>query len=316
MGPPSPTRSVRSRALRRHAGAKRPEDAAPYLSVLSDLVLVIVQRSPRLECGFRLRIKLAGGSAAIEAEGREPGLDLAHHVRVQREDVFRILAVQQGHIVDIEYPDQLLDRFGMIVDPDVDPAVIETAVATTLADHQECRGLLPSLVAARTLSGAEGPEKSDRKISLRPFERFAHLLHDVFAREEVSLAGVIPADEMAGPWEAFPPGVRGRPAARVHDAGLPLRGFLVGLHETLQRILRCDTLLQQGEGLRAVRRVRVRLGRDGADPGPGEGHNGSDGDELRFDRDAEVLRLWIEPDDAKGRRPGPWHGSGHRLAGY
>src|SRR5439155_714376 len=127
---------------------------------------------------------------------------------------------------------------------------------------------------------------------------------------------VIPADEMAGPWEAFLPGVGGRPAARIHDAGLPLRGFLIGLHDTLQRILRCDTLLQQGEGLRAVGRVRVRLGRDGAHPGPGEGHNGSDGDELRFDRDAEVLRLGIEPDDAEGRRPGPWHGSGHRLAGY
>src|SRR5207253_4782244 len=136
------------------------------------------------------------------------------------------------------------------------------------------------------------------------------------ARQEVSLACVIPADEMAGPWKAFLPGIRGRPAVRIHDARLPLCGFLIGLHETLQRILRCDTPLQQGEGLRAVRRVRVRLGRDGADPGLGEGHDGSDGDKLRFDRDPEVLRLGTEPDDAEGRRPGMWHGSGHRLAGY
>jgi len=182
-------------------------------------------------------------------------------------------------------------------------------LAAARADDEESRGLLPSLVASRTLPGAEGREESDRKISLRPFERLAHLLHDVFAREEVSLACVVPADEMAGPRKALLPGVRGRPAARVHDSGLPLCAFLIGLHETLQRIFRCDTLLQQGEGLRAVCRVRVRLGRDGADPGPGEGHNGSDGDELRFDRDAEVLRLGIEPDDAEGRRPGPWHGS-------
>src|SRR5207249_11513988 len=85
---------------------------------------------------------------------------------------------------------------------------------------------------------------------------------------------------------------------------------------TLRRLRRCGTLLPQGEGLGAVRRGRVRLGRDGADPGLGEGHDGSDGDKLRFDRDPEVLRLGIEPDDAEGRRPGMWHGSGHRLAGY
>src|SRR5439155_399875 len=151
-----PARSVRSRALRSTGGGERLENAAPYPSVRSDLVLVVVQRSPRLECGLRLRIKLAGGSAAIEAEAREPGLDLAHHVRVQREEVFRILAVQQGHVVDIEDPHHLLDRFRMIVDSDVDPAVIEPAVATTLADHQECRGLLPSLVAARTPARAKG----------------------------------------------------------------------------------------------------------------------------------------------------------------
>src|SRR5207249_5839547 len=116
-----PTRSVRSRALRRHGGAERPEDAAPYLSVLSDLVLVIVQRSPRLECGFRLRIELAGGSAAIEAEGREPGLDLAHNVRVHREDVFRIIAVQRGHVIDADDADQLVERTRMIVAAAVDP---------------------------------------------------------------------------------------------------------------------------------------------------------------------------------------------------
>src|SRR5205807_3504708 len=132
----------------------------------------------------------------------------------------------------VEDPDHHLDGSRLIVDSDVDPAVIDPAVATPVADNQECRGLLPSLVAARTLSGAEGREESDRKISLRPFERLAHLLHDVFARQEVSLACVIPADEMAGPWKAFLPGIRGRPAVRIHDARLPLCGFLIGLHET------------------------------------------------------------------------------------
>src|SRR5712691_3928467 len=233
LRPPSRARSSGSRILGRCRGTERAEDASPYLPVCANLVLVIVHRRPRLERGFRLRVKRSGGWAGIETELRETGLDLADHARVQRMDVLRILAIQQGHVVDVEDPDQLLDRFRMVVDSDVDPAVIEAAIAATVADDEESRRLLTSFVTARPLPGAQGREEPDRKIPLRHFECMAHPFHDVRAREEVSLACVIPADEVAGPWKALLPGVRGGPTSCVHDAGLPLRGFLVGLHETL-----------------------------------------------------------------------------------
>jgi len=50
----------------------------------------------------------------------------------------------------------------VIIDSNVDPSVVETAVAASFADDEECRALLAALVAARSLAGAHCGEESYR----------------------------------------------------------------------------------------------------------------------------------------------------------
>ena len=161
---------------------------------------------------------------------------------------------------------------------------------------------------ARNASSGESREQPNRKVALRPLECPAHLLDHVGAGEQISLAGVMLADDMARPVEAFLPGVGGGPTARVDEAHLAPGGLLVGLHEALQDILRRDALFHHAEGLRPEGRVRVGLRRDRADPRLRERDHGADGDESRLDRDAEIFRLRIESDDAEGR----WDRRAHR----
>src|SRR5881296_4441803 len=139
--------------------------AAPNLAVLSELVLVVVHLGPRLECRLRLRVELARGRAAVEPENRQVGLDLPHNLRLEEDDILRIFAVQQGEIVHIEDPDELLDRGRMIVDADVDPAVVEAPIAPGLADDEEGRALLASFVASGALSRAERREETHREVA-------------------------------------------------------------------------------------------------------------------------------------------------------
>src|SRR3989454_7169080 len=81
--------SRRSAARRSDLGLQRAVQAAPHLPVLAQLVLVVVHLGPCLERG-----------------------------------ILRILSGQEGQVVHVENADEFLDRGRMIVDPNVDPAVV------------------------------------------------------------------------------------------------------------------------------------------------------------------------------------------------
>src|SRR5207244_945782 len=107
----------------------------------------------------------------VEPEGRETRLDLPHDVRLQDDDVSRIFAGQQGQVVHVENADELLDRGRMIVDANVDPAVVEAPITPGLADDEEGRALLASFVASGALSRPEPREEPHRGVALRHLER-------------------------------------------------------------------------------------------------------------------------------------------------
>src|SRR6267143_5030301 len=308
--PSGPRLFLASGTFRRDFRPERAEHTAPDLAVGPYFILVVVQRGPRFERGLRLRIERPGRRPAVKPERREAGLQFAYEGRAERQDILRILAIQQGEVVDGEDPVQLLDRPRMVVDPDVDPAVVEAPVPAAVPDHEEGRRLLPAAIASRRLPGAEGREEANRQVALGRFERMAHRLDDVLAREQIALGRKVLPDKMARPRKALLPRVRGGPPARIDDARLAFRRFLVGLREALEDLLRGGPLLQHLEGFRPVGRVRVRLGRDRPDPRERERDDGSDRDELRLDRDPEILRLRIEPHDAEGGRPGGSHRTG------
>ena len=89
---------------------------------------------------------------------------------------------------------------------------------------------------------------------------------------------------------------------RVDDPELAMVASLVGSRQPVDDLLRGEPFAQELEPLRAVARVRVRLGRDRADVRLGPRDDGADGEELRLDRDAPLLRLEIDGDDRVRRR--------------
>src|SRR5436853_1349526 len=159
--PSGPASLFASRLLRRDFRPERAEHAAPDLAVGPDLVFVVVHGGPRLERGLGLRVELARRRPAIEPEGGQTSLQLAHDVDPEPQDILRVLAVQQGEIVDGEDPIQFRDGSRVVVDADVDPAVVESAVPALVADDEEGGGLLSAAIASRSLAGIEGREEPD-----------------------------------------------------------------------------------------------------------------------------------------------------------
>ena len=190
----------------------------------------------------------------------------------------------------------------MVIDPDVDPTVVEARISTAVPDDQDRRALLAPLVAAGPLPRTQRREQADGQVTLRHLEGPGQRLQDFLTREDVPLGGEMSADDMPGPREAFLPGVRRGAASRVDDADLALRRIFVRRHELLHDVLRCDPALQHRERIRSVRGVGVRLRRDRSDTSHGERHDGPDRDEFGFDGDAEILRLRVERDDTERRR--------------
>src|SRR5437016_12875370 len=159
-----------SAARARDLSRQRAVQAPPHLAVLAELVLVVVHLGPRLERGLRLRIELAGGRAAVETEARQDGLNLPHDVRFEEHDILRIFAGQQGEIVHVEDADQLLDRGRIVIDPDVDPTVVEARISTAVPDDEDRRALLDPFVTARQQPRAKRPEQSEGQDALWSME--------------------------------------------------------------------------------------------------------------------------------------------------
>ena len=72
---------------------------------------------------------------------------------------FLVRRLPEEQVVDPVDPLQLLDRLGMVVDPEVDRDVVRAAVAAVLADDEEGGRLPAPPVAARRLGGGEADEE-------------------------------------------------------------------------------------------------------------------------------------------------------------
>src|SRR6267143_1357789 len=281
-----------------------PPHGGPHHAVRADLVLQVLDPHPPLEGLLGLRVPATVDGPRVVSGSLEEPLDEPRDLRGDRDDVLRILPREHRHVVQVEDPEELVDRPRVVVDPEVDPSVVEPAVSARLPDDEEGRGLLTAAVPARVLPRDEGREKLHGEVPDRGLERTGHPRHDPFPRQDVPLAGVPAAHDVARPRVALVSRVRGGPSPRVHDPNLTLCAFLVVRCEFDDRVRRTDAAPQEGEPPRAVRRVRVALRRDRADPRLREGDRVPHGRELRFHGDPEVLRLRIERDDAE-RHAGP-----------
>jgi len=153
----------------------------------------------------------------------------------------------------------------MIVDPQVDVAVVEAGVTAARFCDIQCGALLPASVAAGGLSGTQRRDESIGEVPLRLLERARKAIHDAFACENVPLRGVVRARDAARPIHASRAGERRRTSGRVDDAELSLVSMVVGVGEPTDDFFGRFSLLQQREPTWAVRRVRPRLRRDRAD---------------------------------------------------
>src|SRR3989304_5030224 len=122
---PSPGRP--SSSLPTCLGPEDPVAAGPEAIVFPDLVLEVVHPGPVLERLPRAGVPLPRRRALVEPEGLERLLHLLDRLRGERDGVRRILAVEEGRIVHVEDPHELLDGGRMVVHAEVDPAGVEAA---------------------------------------------------------------------------------------------------------------------------------------------------------------------------------------------
>src|SRR5436309_5290538 len=84
----------------------------------------------------------------------------------------------------------------MVIDPNVDPTVVEACVSAAVPDDEDRRALLASLVAAGPLPRAQRREQADGQVTLRHLEGPGQRLQDFLTREDVPLGREIPADDV------------------------------------------------------------------------------------------------------------------------
>jgi hypothetical protein len=83
----------------------------------------------------------------------------------------------------------------------------------------------------------------------------------------------------------------------IDEADLAIVAALVGAEEAFEGGLGRGPLVHQREAFRTERRVRPRLGGDGADPGPRPRDDGPDAGEPGCDGDAQIARRRVRGHD-------------------
>src|SRR5438309_251026 len=243
-------------------------------------------------------------------------LELSHHVGRERQEVLGA-ALEEVQPVQRVQPLQLADGVGVVVDADVDVAIVAAQVARVGADHEHRRRLHPPLVPAAGLAGGEGGHQPVAGRARGPQVRVRHVLHRLVGHHDVRLRGEAAAhdhlplsrrDEVAprrerapaGPVEARVPRPARGVAVRVHHADLPLRATRVAAHHDAQRLRRARPPRHQLQPLRAVRRVAERLRRHRPYTRPRPGDDAPHVGELGLHRDTQISGRGIVGDDRVG----------------
>ena len=102
--------------------------------------------------------------AGVAAERGQPPLQIGDELRRRLQQ--RIVPHEHRLVPDAEDPHQLVDGIGMVVDAQVDVAVVAALVSPTLADDQQRRGLPAALVPARRVAGHERGQQPVAQVAL------------------------------------------------------------------------------------------------------------------------------------------------------
>ena len=122
----------------------------------------------------------------------------------------------------VKQPPSSADRVGVVVHPEVDPAVVAAAVPAALPDHEERRRLAAAPVAPGGIGRGKTGHQQLRERETSGLERVRQPVDHRGPREDVALGRVVAAGSPARPGEAGASRVVGRPPLRVHDTGLAL----------------------------------------------------------------------------------------------
>ena len=252
--------------------------------------------------GPHRRVHGAATPARVPADAAEERPELRRERLVQWHELGRGRPVHE-QAAQVEDPAELADRVGMVVDPEVDPAIVAAAVAGTLAHDEEGRGLAAAPVAP---GGVGGGQAGHEQLGERPAAgqvRLGERVDDTGPRQDVALGRVPVARPAPGPREAAPAGMGGRSAMRIDDARLALLPERVGPDERRQGVRRARPALEEGQAVGPVGDVRERLGGDRADAGPRPRHARPHGEELGLDRHGEIAGRRVARDDRERHPP-------------
>src|SRR5215813_15529696 len=143
-------------------------------------------------------------------------------------------------------------------------------------------------------------------------ERIDHLVHDLFARQDVALRRAVFAELVSGPGRSFSAGERGGFASGVDDGELAalfgpiLRARVrVGIPDLFDDLFRSDSLLEQSQRLLAIADIHNRLRGGRSDAGLGPEHAVADREDARLHSPSDLAGVRVEAEDGKSRNGGP-----------
>ncbi len=137
--------------------------------VVAHAVLEVFDVHERDQRGARRLVEFTAARRE-RADAGELGHDLAADGVVDRQHVLR-RGGEVVELVQLEQARQLVDRRRVIVDAQVDVAVVEAAVTAAGLDHDQRRALLAALVAARALSRRSAATSLSASVPPRVAER-------------------------------------------------------------------------------------------------------------------------------------------------
>src|SRR5579859_8153014 len=116
----------------------------------------------------------------LRARPGDEGIDLFVQVRINGQNVLR-LRLEEIELVQFEDARELFDRIRMIVDAQVDVAIVEARVTAAWLRDIQRGALLPAPVAAGGLSGTQRRDESIGEVPSRLLERPREAIDDAFA---------------------------------------------------------------------------------------------------------------------------------------
>src|SRR5215212_12029893 len=184
--------------------------------------------------------------------------DLLLYLTVHCDDVFRS-GLPEVEGVESPDPDQLPYRLGMVVDAQVQKAIVIATVPATLLHDEQRRRLFPPRVSPSRLPGVQRRQEPPGEVPGSCLEGLRHRLDGLPSDEDVALGGVVFPGNAPGPLEALVPSEGRRPPTGVDGTQLPVLALVVRGDQGLDRLFCAPAPGHQVEATRAVAEVRHRL---------------------------------------------------------